>query len=384
MKERREKNKKTKVLHVIHGLNTGGAETLVKDYALLMDKSEIEIVILCKNRLNTPYETILAKAGIQVIYMDDKLPSLEHRSILASGVRYIGYHLLARKYIREIKPDVIHTHLTVNSYVKFARPQKETKIFHTAHNELKKLWNRKNHKLWKDFKTIKWLFLHYDTRIIALHEDMRQQINSLFKVDNTIVLNNGIHLSRFQNTLDKENVRKDIGIPQDAYVIGHVGRFSYAKNHTFLVDIFAELYKKNPNCFLLMIGDGDERKNIESKLCELGFKDKYLILSNRTDIPDLLKAMDMFVFPSRFEGLGISLIEAQVSKLPSVISNKVPKAAIISNQVLVKDLEESPKAWAEAILDMYEKKTEPEYYHLEDWDMEHIVKQLGKIYKAEE
>ena len=142
------------------------------------------------------------------------------------------------------------------------------------------------------------------------------------------MLNNGIDFSAFEKTLSKEKVRKREGIPEDAFVVGHVGRFNKQKNHKLLVETFAEIYKKNPKAFLLMVGNGSLQKETEERLKVLGLEGHYLILSHRTDIPDLMKAMDKFVFPSNYEGLGIVLIEAQKIGLECIISHVVPDAAI--------------------------------------------------------
>ena len=102
----------------------------------------------------------------------------------------------------------------------------------------------------------------HPVQLIALHEDMRDSLNKAFGIDNTIVLNNGTDISRFQNAKPREEVRAKLGIPQDAFVVGHVGRFHPVKNHDFLVKVFKAVKKLKPNAFLLMIAGnaGKDRK----------------------------------------------------------------------------------------------------------------------------
>ena len=132
---------------------------------------------------------------------------------------------------------------------------------------------------------------------------MKNEVNELFNVTNTVVLNNGIDFKRFDKARNKEIVRKEIGISCDAFVVGHVGRFIGVKNHELIIQAFKKVIQIKKNAFLLLIGDGVLKEKIINELNTEGFNDKYLILSNRNDIPDLLKTMDVFVFPSKYEVL---------------------------------------------------------------------------------
>ena len=127
-----------------------------------------------------------------------------------------------------------------------------------------------------------------------------------------------------------------------------------------------------------MIGSGLERAKIEVKLKETQMKERALILSNRTDIPDLLNAMDRFVFPSISEGIPLTLIEAQTAALPCIVSNVVPKSVKISNLVTFKSLKEPISSWAEAII---AKPPLPVYTNLQDWDISAVIKKLEKLYE---
>lgn len=140
---------------------------------------------------------------------------------------------------------------------------------------------------------------------------MRKEINELLKINDTIVIRNGVNFKRFQNVQgSRKSIREMLDIPEKTFVMGHVGRFHPVKNHEFLVEIFVELSKRKSDCFLLMVGDGSEKEHIRNVLDRQGMRGKYFILSNRTDVPELMQAMDVFVFPSKFEGLGIVLVEA--------------------------------------------------------------------------
>lgn len=368
-----------KVLHIIHGLNTGGAETLVKDYVLNLDKKLFEPVVLCYDHYkDSPYEELLSKNNIKVIYVCDYMKFYGKKNIIAKFINHIQRYLLIKKYIRIENPDILHTHLPINKYIKFSKPQKKVKIFHTVHSEPKVLWNLKNKRLKKDFNAAKWLVKKNNMRFIVLHDKMKQEVNEMFNVNNSIILNNGIDFSRFNNPVSKKDMRKKLNIVETSFVVGHVGRFSKVKNHDFLIDVFYEIYKIKNNSFLLMIGSGEEEEKIVNKLHDLKLDNHYMILSNRNDIPNLLNVMDVFIFPSMYEGLGISLIEAQKMNLPCFKSDNVPNFAVISNLVTSLSLELSAKKWSDAVL--YYKIPNTIILNDEQWNMKKVIKKLEKIY----
>lgn len=370
---------KTKVLQFIHGFSMGGAETLTKEYCLKLDKEKYDVSVLCFHRYHTPYEKILEEAGVNVVYASDHIKNYDKIAF-----RYPGrIFMLAKrwsflkKYLRDSKPDVLHFHMALSIYVLLAKLDKNTKIIRTMHTEPKRRWNRsigRRIDLWATHKLMK----KYPMQFITLHDGMRKEINEMFGVNNSVVLNNGIDFSRFECALDKKTVRRKEGIPENACVIGHVGRFNEVKNHKFLVEVFAKLHEKDDNTFLLLVGNGSTQKQTEEQLKKLGLEKNYKILSQRTDIPDLLNAMDKFVFPSTSEGLGIALIEAQKAGLPCIVSSAVPEAATVSNLVKKLDLGAGAEVWAEEVERFCVDSVV--YDGIEEWDMEQIIRSLEKLY----
>lgn len=366
-----------KVMHIIHGLNTGGAETLIKEYALKLDKNKFNVILLCfEHHYDSPYESLLIKNGINIIFIEDYLKH-ESNSILGKYLNKIQKYFLVRKIIKNEKPDVIHTHLLVNQYIKFANLKKTTKVFYTMHGEPE----RYKEISFKNYKATKWLVKKYNMKIICLHNEMEEKVKEMYKTNNTIVLNNGIDIIKYKRVKSKNDMRKKLNIPIDSYIVGHIGRLNKIKNHKFLIEVFNNIRKHNNKAFLLMIGDGDEKNNISKQLSALKLDKYYKILSNRNDIPDLLNCMDVFVFPSFSEGLGISVIEAQEAKLPCFISNDVPDSAIISNLVSKISLNESSAKWANKILNYNIPKVVNIYD--ENWDINKVVKKLEKLYEGE-
>jgi len=162
----------------------------------------------------------------------------------------------------------------------------------------------------------------------------------------------GIDLSRFDIPVDRDSLRRAVGIPSDALVIGHVGRFVAAKNHAFLAEIARELIKLEPKAVFLLVGDGPLRSEVEAKVNGYSIEKHFIFAGLRSDVPALMKgAMDVFLFPSLYEGLGLVLLEAQAAGLTSVISDIVPgESDAIPSLVDRLALGNSASTWAHAVL----------------------------------
>ena len=373
--------KKKTVLQFIHGFSMGGAETLTKEYCLKLDKEKFDVSVLCFHRYHTPYEKMLEEAGVPVVYASDHIKDYDKIAFKYPGrlVMLAKRWIFLRNYLRESKPDILHFHMALSIYVLLANLSRETKMIRTMHTEPTRRWNKsigRRIDLWATHKLMK----KYPMQFIALHEGMKDELNEMFHVNNTVVLNNGIDFSKFEKTLNQKTVRMREGIPENACVIGHVGRFNEVKNHRFLVEVFEKFHKKDENTFLLLVGNGSLQKKIEEQLKALGLEKSYKILSERTDIPDLLNAMDKFVFPSVYEGLGIAVIEAQKAGLPCIVSSAVPEAATVSNLVKRLDLEAGAEVWAEETAKFHVEAVE--YDGMEAWDMKQIVRSLEEIYAS--
>lgn len=160
------------------------------------------------------------------------------------------------------------------------------------------------------------------------------------------VFQNAIELDRFRFQPEvRSAVRKELDL-EDKFVIGHVGRFCVQKNHEFLIDIFAEVYKRREDAALLLVGEGPLMGDVKEKVHRRGLDGAVRFLGVRDDVDRLYQAMDVFVLPSRYEGLGIVNIEAQVSGLPCVVSNYVPGEAAVTENITFLPLNAGAKIWA--------------------------------------
>jgi glycosyltransferase involved in cell wall biosynthesis len=162
----------------------------------------------------------------------------------------------------------------------------------------------------------------------------------------------GIDMEPFRVPLNRSDVRQALGIDEGDFVVGHVGRFCEPKNHDFLLDVGAELVKREPRTLLLLVGDGPLRPRIKSKIRRLGLEQRVKLLGVKSDVPRILRgAMDAFVFPSLYEGFPLALIEAQAAGLPCIVSDRFTREATVTKELVTTlSLNDSPAAWAECTL----------------------------------
>lgn len=368
--------KKIKLVEFIGRIQDGGAETLVKDYALMLDKEKFDVTILCEDyKENSNVYKTLKKNNVRIVTMYEK-SFFMHKAI----TRLIGKKHVARlfeKELQKLKPDIIHAHLELLEVLYYARESLgNIRLFFTCHNPPQKLIGDERPA---ERDACRYLLDHNDLHIIALHEAMAEEIKEMFGVDEVSVIRNGIDLDRFRNVaVSKEEKRRQLGIPKDAYVIGQVGRFTYQKNPEFTVMLFNELVKKNKNARLLLIGRGQEEARLRNQIRELGLEDKAKMLVSRDDIPELLKALDVFILPSRFEGFGIVLVEAQAAGIPCVVSDNVPKQVYLSKAVNCLSLDDPAEKWVDVLMDP--KGNIESWGDIEDYDMKKEIRNLEALY----
>lgn len=165
------------------------------------------------------------------------------------------------------------------------------------------------------------------------------------------IINNAIDLDEYAFSPEiRQQYRKELHIPDDTLVIGHVGRFMYQKNHAFLIEVFREVVKKHPNTILLLIGDGELRPEIEAKVQDYHLSDKVRFLGLRKDVKKLYNCMDVFVLPSWYEGLPVVAVEAQANGLPCIFSDQVTKESCLTSTMKYLGLKDSIDTWVQSIL----------------------------------
>lgn len=367
---------KTKVMHLISGLPMGGAETLITDYALNIDKEKFEMVIVTiGEHKNTINEKKLRKQGIKVIFLGDHVLFANTKNVIKKIVRKIHRHILFQKTVKQENPHIIHTHLNVNEYIiSMETKKRQVKFFHTIHAKLNALFRKKNNRL-----ITKYCIKRKGMMPIALQSKMQEETKAFFDTDSCLVVPNAINVKRFANAqIDKSQMLETLKINKESFIIGHVGRFDEAKNHQFLIDVFAAAKQKRADAHLILIGIGKLEDQIKQQVKEAGLQDSVSFLGNRGDIPELMGVMDVFVFPSLFEGFGNVLVEAQAAGVRCVASDTIPGDAFVTNLVTSLSLNDPVETWCETVVNgSRPKKIEGDLFK---HDINNVIDELENIY----
>lgn len=232
------------------------------------------------------------------------------------------------------------------------------------------------------------VFLKNATKYLACSDEAAiwKFPKSIIKNKKYEIIRNGIELNKFKFSNEvREKYRKALEL-ENKFTLIHVGRFTDQKNQEFLIDVFKELKEKDSNCKLLLIGDGVNKPNIEKMIKEMEIQDDVKLLGIRSDVNNILQASDMFIFPSRFEGLGIVAIEAQASGLITLCSENVPDEANQTDLFYKLNLSDGKEKWAEKILELKDKATKVNrciYTNIlknEGYDALDSAKKLEEIY----
>ena len=357
-----------KILYVNNTMNIGGIESFLMNILRNIDRKKYEIVFLTYNNETFDYEKEIEKLGSRILRISNpnKVSNLEHVKQLY-------------KVIKEESPDVVHCHTHFNSgYVMLAASLAKIKIrichSHSTYALLEKSITKKCK--WMISKTMMKLFA---TDFIACSHEAGV---ALYGKNDFKKVTNGINMKDYQyDEKIRKEYRKTLHIKQTATVIGHVGRLDYPKNHAFLIKIYKEYLKKNPNSVLVLVGDGPLSQKIEEDIKKNHLQDHIKMLGSRNDVNKLLNVFDFLVFPSIYEGLPLSLVEVQANGIPCLISDSISKEIKLTECIEFLSLKKSAKVWATKLekqskkrIDTYEQMQNSEY------SIKNTINELLKIY----
>lgn len=322
-----------RILHVVTYMGRGGLETMLMNYYRHIDRTQVQFDFLTHRDFKADYDDEIELLGGKIYHLPRLIPwSKSYKQTLRD---FFNSH-------PEYK--IVHVHQDCFSGV-ICQVAEEcgipVRIAHSHCTSQDKNWKYPI-KLWYMRSIPK-----YATDLLACGHEAGTW---MFGGAPFQILNNAIDADAYvYNPRKRDEIRTKLGV-NDRLVIGHIGRFSPQKNHPYLIDIFAALHQQDPNATLLLVGDGSGRKAIEDKVNSLGLQDCVIFTGVRSDVPDLLQAMDVFVFPSLYEGLPVTMIEAQAAGLPCFISDKVPAECSITDSVTMIPLSSPPEIWADKIL----------------------------------
>ncbi|MGY3718133.1 glycosyltransferase family 1 protein [Sutcliffiella cohnii] len=328
-----------RVLQVFAQMNRGGAETMIMNLYRNIDRSRVQFDFIVHTEGECDYDEEIEALG-GVIY---RMPRY-------SGKNHLRYKKSWNEFFREhTEYRIIHGHVrsTAAIYLKIAKAHRLTTIAHSHSTSSGRGVSAiiKNILQYPIRYTADYLFACSKTAGEWLFG------KKIYKNEKFLVVNNAIDSKKFIfDEKTREEIREEFAI-DGKFVIGHIGRFNTPKNHEFLIDIFKEVYEKNNRAVLLLVGDGELREPIKAKINKMNLSDNVIFTGVRKDIPEILQAMDIFVFPSLYEGLGIAVIEAQAAGLPCIVAETIPKEAFVTDHIYSLSLKQSANKWANQILE---------------------------------
>lgn len=322
---------------------SGGIESFLNNTLSYMDRSEIEVDIITACLKESVFTSDLEEKGIGFFELS------------GSQYRIFKNNRMFRDLLRERKYDVVHFNLFQGLSLRFVHIAKQAKVpVRIAHSHNTAL--RKNRITWLKMilhRMGRARFTRDATELWACSEKAAEFLFSprILAKKTYHFIPNGIETERFcfDNTI-RTAIRSELNLT-DNFVIGNIGRLCYQKNQDFLLDVFTKVVEARPNSRLLLVGEGDWESRLKAKAAQLQIADKVLFYGATNQPEYLYSAMDVFAFPSLFEGLGIVAVEAQASGLPVICSEHIPPEARVTALTKALSLNSGVSVWAQMLIE---------------------------------
>ncbi len=361
-----------RILMIAAKLDTGGAEKVEADIGLYADPARFDVHYVVFGGETGVYEQKLRSHGCRIFHMPP--PSAGYRA----------YMLNLRRLAETYRYDVIHAHTMFSAGWAMLAGRLcgiPVRVAH-AHSALAE---RRSLKVRLYEAAMRALILSCATDYAACGVAAGERLygRRVFERRGRVLLN-GVDTRRFAYAPEmREECRKRLGV-RERLVIGHAGHFAAVKNQAFLIGLMPEILKKRPDALLLLLGDGEDRPELESMTARLGLEEHILTTGNVENVEDYLCAMDAFAFPSLYEGTPLALIEAQSNGLPCIVSDRVPRDAFLTELVRPLPLER-PSEWVEALCAA--RRAEPEKYaeavRRSGFDVSSAMERIYVLYEGE-
>lgn len=364
---------KRKVLIIAAKLHIGGAEKVARDIALYANPEKYEFHYVVFGEEVGAYESQLWERGCTIFHLAE--PSDSYRKYLRN--------LLA--LMKENRYHAVHAHNMFNCGFSMIAATLAGVPIRVAHSHSSLV--NSNSPIKAIYEALmRSLILGCSTDLVGCGEKAGRRLfgeRAWAKRGNLIL--NGIDVVAFAYDPQKRNaVREQLGLGE-RFVIGHAGHLAEVKNQAFLLELMPEVLQHKPDAVLLLLGEGPDRPMLEKKIQDMGLENRVILTGNVTNVADYLSAMDVFVFPSLFEGTPLSILEVQANGLPCVISTGVPEDVFLTDLLKPLALSDSKKKWVDAILSARRGDTE-NYNRLlrnSDYAVEVSMQKLHAIYSEE-
>lgn len=369
---------KVSVCLILKGFHHGGVERVFESYFSAMNRENLDLHIVTHMKAYEPRKKLFEDMGFTIH---------ELSPIHITRLTPQNFHEY-RALFKNNRFDVVH-----NNFPEYLLPlyfakksNVSLRILHT-HNDYRRLTEILSPLKRKVYRSIIDLNIRKNSNmLIGCGETAFRNTFGLEPSESKhIILNNAVDLARFAYDEEtRKRIRTELGIGKEC-VVGHVGRYEdlAQKNQPFVLDVFENFIQKKPDSILLMIGEGKYREYVTKLAKDKGIRDRVVFTGAITNVNEYLQAMDYFVFPSLHEGLGISVVEAQASGLPCIVSKNVPKEACLTDKCRQIDLNKGAEYWADELIDMGVNHYREDYYKRKEmlsYDTYSCAEQLKRIY----
>ncbi len=328
-----------RVLNVLGTTNLGGAESRVMELYRAMDKKKVQFDFLVHTDKEGQYDAEIQQLGGRIYHV----PRFR-------VINYLSYRKALRRFFGEHREFVaVQGHMTSTAAIYLPIAKKAGIPMTIAHARSAGV-----DRGLKGFVTriLRSSLKYKADYCFACSAEAAEAVygRNWIEAGKVRTIPNAIDVQRFAFQEEvRQRVRKELGLDHN-FVIGHIGRFSFMKNHNYLIDIFVQLCKIRDDAALVLIGEGELKQKIQERVNQLGLAGRVRFLGNSFDVERYYQAFDYFVFPSLFEGLPGSVVEAQASGLRCLVSDKVTKEAALTELVTYKSIEESAASWASEVM----------------------------------
>lgn len=355
-----------RVLQVVNNMHRAGLETMLMNYYRNIDRTKIQFDFLTHRPEKGDYDDEIISMGGKVYYAPRLYPQ-----------NYLQYFKWMKKFFNE-HPEykIVHSHIDTMSAFPLLAAKLNNIPIRIAHSHTSKL----DRDLKFPIKYLAKLIVPY----VANHYFSCGEVAGKFLYGNKKfeIIRNAIDVEKYKfNNKVREKKRKELNLNNE-FVIGHVGRYCYIKNQSFIIDIFNEILKERPNSKLLLIGSGPDEELLRQKVNKLNLNNNVIFLINRSDVDELYQVMDAFVMPSLFEGVPLVAVEAQANGLKCFLSDKISEEVFLTKNIEKISLDQKNEEWKEKILNSeYERQEEiPEELFQKGYDIKRSMQELIKKY----
>ncbi|MGM0302302.1 hypothetical protein IGI66_001920 [Enterococcus sp. AZ048] len=358
-----------RVLHFQGRMGLGGAESFMMNLYRRIDRDKFQFDFLIYDDFE------------EVQNYHDEIKQLGGRIFVVTNPKrnIIKYLIQVNRLLKKENFDIAHNEVFFGGGINLWLAKKNIIKQRIAHSHATEDGKSQNFLMNILRRFLSYLLLSNATDFLAVSKEAGE---SLFKRHPFELIHNGIDLNIYENDSSKrEEKRSDLGISLNSFVIGNIGRLERQKNQEYLLDIFSLILKRYPDSYLLIIGEGSLRRELEKKIYAMKIENRVKLLGERKDIPDLLKTMDVFVMTSLYEGLPMVGLEAQAAGLKLVLADTISKDTKVTKNVCFVSLEKNIEQWVDNIIEppfMNEMTVE-----LQNYDVSYTTKQMEKIYNRE-